>query len=71
MAYCELNAIKCQHQVADMSYPLHFKKRATADIKHVLTLGWHQAITATAGNNGAIGEDMQPQPVGEGYHQGV
>lgn len=46
----ELSTIKRQHCVADMAFTPEFEQRenrVTSDSKHVLTFGWHQAVTAT------------------------
>lgn len=67
MARCGLSAIKCQHRAADMAYPPHSEeqeKRATADIKCVLTFDWYRALTAAAQNGGATEENMEPRLVG-------
>lgn len=45
---------------------LHFEwlgKRATTDIKHVLNLGWYQAVTAITQRKVAMGVDIQQQLV--------
>lgn len=53
-AYGGLSTIKCQHHVAAMAYPPHLEqqeKRVTTDIKHVLTFGWYEAVTAACHRN--------------------
>lgn len=50
---------------------LHFEwlgKRATTDIKHVLSLGWNQAVTAIAQKKVAMGVDIQQQSVNHGVY---
>lgn len=68
MAYGGLSTIKCQQHVADVAYPPHLEqqeKRVTTDIKHVLTSGWYEAVTAAVESKEATDdENIQPQLVG-------
>lgn len=50
VSYWELSTVKRQHCIADMAFTPEFEQRGnrvTSDSKHVLTFGWHQAVTVT------------------------
>lgn len=49
-------------------YSLSTLFRATTDIKHALTCGCYQAVSATEQSKGAMGSDVQPQLERQGLH---
>lgn len=50
-----------------MAYPPHLEqqeKRVTTHIKHVLTFGWYEAVTAAVQSKEATDGNIRPQHVG-------
>lgn len=62
VAYCEFNAIKCQHRSGNMAFPLQQQEmRATTDITHLPSFDSYEVVAATAQKKGAICENTQPR----------